>query len=125
MNQYLDQRLRPYANYYQDNWSELLPLIDYAQLILPHSSIGMLPYELLNGRLPRTSFDWNMPEAATVQEQISQEKARQLATRMYQTIKKGKELMAKAQTKKEKDVNGNRRAVDFTVGDEVYVSTKN
>jgi hypothetical protein len=85
----------------------------------------MLPYELLNGRLPRTSFDWNMPEAATVQEQISQEKARQLATRMYQTIKKGKELMAKAQTKKEKDVNGNRRAVDFTVGDEVYVSTKN
>jgi hypothetical protein len=31
MNQYLDQRLRPYVNYYQDNWSELLPLMDYAQ----------------------------------------------------------------------------------------------
>ena len=27
MNQYLDQRLRPYVNYYQDNWSSMLPLI--------------------------------------------------------------------------------------------------
>ncbi len=30
MNQYLDQRLRPFVNYYQDNWSEMLPMIDYA-----------------------------------------------------------------------------------------------
>jgi hypothetical protein len=44
---------------------------------------------------------------------------------MHQTIEKGKELMAKAQAKKEKDVNAHRRAVDFTVGDKVYVSTKN
>jgi len=35
MNQYLDQRLRPFVNYYQDNWSELLPMMDYAQLTLP------------------------------------------------------------------------------------------
>jgi transposase InsO family protein len=125
MNQYLDQRLRPFANYYQDNWSELLPLMDYAQLILPHSSIGMSPYELLNGRLPRTSFDWNTPVAATVQEQLSQERARQLATRMHQTIKKGRELMARAQSKKETDVNRHRREIDFAVGDQVYVSTKN
>jgi hypothetical protein len=82
-------------------------------------------YELLNGRPPRTSFDWNTPETATVQEQLSQEKARQLATRMHQTIEKGKELMAKAQAKKEKNVNTKRRTIDFTVGDEVYVSTKN
>ena len=30
MNQYLDQRLRPFVNYYQDNWSEMLPMMDYA-----------------------------------------------------------------------------------------------
>jgi hypothetical protein len=33
--------------------------------------------------------------------------------------------MAKAQAKKEKDVNTQRRAIDFTVGDNVYFSTKN
>lgn len=30
MNQYLDQRLRPFCNHYQDNWSDLLPAMDYA-----------------------------------------------------------------------------------------------
>ena len=58
MNQYLDQRLQPFLDYYQDNWSGLLPIMDYAQLTLPHSSLGMIClYELLNGYLPRTSFD--------------------------------------------------------------------
>src|SRR3979411_193162 len=65
MNQYLTQRLRPFVNYYQDNWSDLLPMMDYAQLTLPHSSIGMSPFELLYGRLPRTSFDWNIPKASS------------------------------------------------------------
>ena len=36
MNQYIDQRLRPYFNYYQDNWAQMLPAIDNAQLTLPH-----------------------------------------------------------------------------------------
>src|SRR6266536_3361180 len=88
MNQYLDQRLRPFVNYYQDNWSEMLPMMDYAQLTLPHSSIGMAPYELIHGRLPRTSFDWNTPTATTVQERLSQEKARQVATRMQSSSRK-------------------------------------
>jgi hypothetical protein len=32
-------------------------------------------YELLNKRLPQTSFDWNTSVIAIVLEQISQEKA--------------------------------------------------
>ena len=35
MNQWIDQRLRPFINYYQDNWSELIPIMDYAQATLP------------------------------------------------------------------------------------------
>jgi hypothetical protein len=125
MNQYLDQRLRPFVNYYQDNWSELLPLIDHAQLTLPHSSIGMAPYELLQGRPPHTSFDWNTPKATTVQERLSQDKARATAERMKDALAKGKELMVKAQAKKEKDVNTHRRPIDFKAKDMVWVSTKN
>ena len=30
MNKYIDQRLRPFVSYYQDNWSELLSIIDRA-----------------------------------------------------------------------------------------------
>ena len=43
VNQYLDQRLRPFINYFQDNWAELLFLIDYAQATLPHDFTGFAP----------------------------------------------------------------------------------
>ena len=58
MNQYLDQRLQPFLDYYQDNWSGLLLIMDYAQLTLLYSSLGMIYlYELLNGYLSQISFD--------------------------------------------------------------------
>ncbi len=38
LNQYIDQRLRPFVNHFQDNWSDLLPAMDFAQAILPHES---------------------------------------------------------------------------------------
>jgi transposase InsO family protein len=125
MNQYMDQRLRPFINHYQDNWSELLPMLDYAQFTLPHSSIGMSGYELVNGYLPRTSFDWNTPKSTTAKEQLSQEEARIMATRMHQAIEVGRENMALAQAKKENDVNARRRAIDFGVKDHVFVTTRN
>jgi transposase InsO family protein len=30
INQYIDQRLRPFVNYYQDDWTEFLLIINYA-----------------------------------------------------------------------------------------------
>ena len=85
----------------------------------------MAPYELIHGRLPQTSFDWNTLTATTVQERLSQEKACQIATCMQEACTLGRELMAKAQAKKEADVNAHRRPIDFAVKDKVYVSTKN
>ena len=57
MNQYIDQRLRPFVSHYQDNWSELIPMMDYAQLTLYHESIRMSPFELLKGFKPRITWD--------------------------------------------------------------------
>ncbi len=109
----MDQRLWPFVNYYQDNWSELLPLINHVQLILPHSSIGIAPYELLYRRLLCTSFDWNTPKATLVQEKLSQDKARAIAERIRDALAKGKELMSKAQAKKENDINLYCQLIDF------------
>ena len=49
MNKYITHRLRPFIQYYQDNWSDLLPAMDNAQLKLPHDSIGMSPFQLSRG----------------------------------------------------------------------------
>ena len=126
MNQYLDQRLRPFVNYYQDNWSELLPIMDYAQLTLPHDSIGMSPFELLYGYSPRTSFDWDRPEGpTTVRERLSYDEAQRTVRTLQEAWETARTIMKKAQDKKEKDTNPHRRVVDFKEGDKVWVSTKN
>jgi transposase InsO family protein len=125
MNQYLDQRLRPFVNYYQDNWSELLPIMDYAQLTLPHDSIGMSPFELLNAYPPRTSFDWQTPTATTARERLSQEEAQEVVRTLQSAWETARTIMKQAQDKKRRDVDPHRRKIDFKIGDKVWVSTKN
>src|SRR5271156_8471 len=121
MNQYIDQRLRPFVLYYQDNWSEMLPMIDYAQLTLPHDSIGMSPFQLLYGYEPRTSYDWKRATPPTsIQEEMNHGLAQEFAKRMHEGWEKAKEMMAKAQAKKENDANAHRRDVDFAPGDKVW-----
>src|SRR5271156_2516297 len=126
VNQYLDQRLRPFVNYFQDNWSELLPMMDYAGATLPHSSTGFSSIELEMGYLPRTSFDWDRPTGPqTVREELSQEEAQQYVKRLEQAWKTARENIKKAQEAMEKQANKHRREPDFGVGDSVWVSTKN
>jgi len=125
LNQYIDQRLRPFINYYQDNWSELLPMIDHAQRTLPHASIGMTPFEVVHGYPPRTTFDWNTPVTATVNEKLSREQAVRHVKHLQSVWEKAKEIMGQAQETMARNANSRRRAIDFEVGDKVWVSTKN
>jgi transposase InsO family protein len=57
-NQYMAQRLRPFINYYQDNWSELLAMTDLAAAALPQSTTKLSPFFIERGCEPRMSFDW-------------------------------------------------------------------
>lgn len=125
MNKYIDQRLRPFVTYYQDNWSELLPLMDRVQMTLPHASIGMTPYQLLFGSEPRQSWDWKTPKPRTQIDKINHKDALDLATRMHTAWKLAKENMERAQDRMRTVVNAHRRPVDWEVGDYVYLSTKN
>jgi transposase InsO family protein len=87
MNQWIDQRLRPYVNYYQDNWSELLPMMDYTQAMLPQDSTTLPPIQIELGYVPRTSFDWKRlatDEPLSVRRKLSQEEAVQFSKRMHQ-----------------------------------------
>lgn len=125
MNKYIDQRLRPFVNYYQDNWSELIPLIDRAQVSLPHASIGMSPYRLLHGLDPRTSWDWDTPKASTPLEKLNRDDARVISERMKKGWEVAKGNMHDAQIRMSNSTNRHRRAIDWEVGNEVYLSTKN
>jgi hypothetical protein len=44
VNQTLEQYLRVYCNYQQDNWSELLPLAEFAYNNAPSATTGLSPF---------------------------------------------------------------------------------
>ena len=74
-------------NYYQDDWSEFLPIMDYAQLTLPHDSLGGIsPFEVVHGYTPRTTWDWktDLPDSATPTEKINADDARKYAARHHE-----------------------------------------
>jgi hypothetical protein len=126
MNQYIDQRLRPFVNYYQDNWSELLPMMDYAQATLPHESIGLAPFQVEFGYEPRTSFDWKQPTKPTnARERLNRDEAQQFARRMHSAWETARTNMAKAQGTQKKNADRKRAPVTFAVGDTVWLTTRN
>src|SRR3979490_470369 len=43
-NQTLEQYLRVYCNYQQDNWASLLPLAEFAYNNAPSATTGILPF---------------------------------------------------------------------------------
>lgn len=57
-NQIIEQRLRPFVNHYQDDWSEKLPMMDFAGALLVSESTETSPFLIDSGYTPRTSFDW-------------------------------------------------------------------
>jgi transposase InsO family protein len=125
-NQYLDQRLRPFVSYFQDDWSELLPIMDYTQATLPHDSTGYAPIQLEMGYLPRTSFDWTQPDPySSVREKLSTEEAREYVKRMESVCTTAQANIRKTQEVMQGQANRHRREPDFGPKDKVWITTKN
>jgi hypothetical protein len=126
VNQYIDQRLRPFINHFQDNWSDLLPAMDFAQATLKHESTGFSPYELELGFPPRLHFNWEerTREAPSPTEQMTREQAQQYAQRNHQVIQMARQNLKASQRQMATQANKTRREPDFTVGDSVYVTRK-
>src|SRR5213079_1188157 len=57
MNQTVEQYLRIYCNYHQDNWSELLSLAEFSYNNTQHTSIGCSPFYANYGYNPRFEVD--------------------------------------------------------------------
>ena len=55
MNQTLEQYLRTYCNYQQDNWSDLLPLAEFAYNNAPNATTGVTPFFANKGYHPNLS----------------------------------------------------------------------
>jgi len=122
-NQYLQQRLRPYVNFAMDDWSEYLPIIDFAAASLPQESTGMSPFEIEKGYAPRMSFDW-APPTPPRSYTLNEKEARAWVQRLERIWDHARNNIAEAQGRQQRQANKRRREIDFGVGDHVYVSNE-
>jgi transposase InsO family protein len=122
-NEYMQQRLRPFVDHYQDNWSELLPIIDFAGAALPQRSTGVSPFYVDNGYEPRISFDWHNATAPR-ELNLNRRQAQHWVKDLQKAWNVAKEGIEEAQEQQRAQANKHRREEDFGVGDYVMVTTK-
>jgi hypothetical protein len=118
-NKTLEQMLRAYVNLHQNDWDDLLPMMEFAINDTRQASTGFSPFFLNNGRHPITpSSLLRVPESKvpSVQDFLDSHAA---------ALAKAKEALKAAQERQRAHANRHRRPEQFQVGDMVYLSTKN
>lgn len=130
MNEYINQRLRPFVSHQQDNWAAGLPALDAVQGSLLHESLGGLsPHEVTSGHPMPMPFDWqsrtNLADAnLTMKERLTREEAQKAASTIQSYVEVARKVIAKAQERQARQANKHRREPDFGVGDHVFIVKK-
>ena len=118
MNQTLEQYLRVYCNYQQDNWAELLPLAEFAYNNAPNATTGISPFFANKGYHPNISVH---PER-----DLASSRAREFAVDLDELHQELRNTISEAQ--KRYSTSADRRRLpppDFKVGDKVFVKAQN
>ena len=116
-NQTLEQYLRIYCLYQQDNWLQLLPLAEFAYNNAPNASTGITPFFAIKGYHPNMSIYPNRDIASI--------KARELAVNLAELHTALKEEIAIAQKHYKESADRHRiPSLTWKIGDRVLLSSK-
>ena len=111
MNQTLEQYLRIYCNYEQDNWVNLLPLAEFAYNNSHQPSIDCSPFYANYGYHPTFSINLRFPVSAPA--------AKALADSLHSTHERLIENVKSAQHHQARYHDAKHKPVEFNVGDKV------
>jgi hypothetical protein len=123
MNQFIQTKLRPFVNYFQNDWSALLLCLNFAYVIQPYESTSLSPSEVELGYLPRMLFDWQARTRtkAIFRDRLSHIQAQTFAKRRAKAVAFARAFLRQAQQKYEKQANRFRKPIDWQIGNKVYV----
>ena len=118
VNQTLEQYLRCFINYQQDDWITLLPLAEFTYNNTTHASTGHTPFFANYGRHP--AFDPRIPTETQVPQ------AEDRITTLERTLEQLKQHLQRAKEKYKYYADQDRRpGPKFQVGDQVWLLSKN
>ncbi|OAQ57620.2 retrovirus polyprotein [Pochonia chlamydosporia 170] len=127
-NSFLEQYLRQYVSFAQDDWDEWLPLAEFAARNVVSDSTGMSPFFANTGYHPRMSFGPPrvVPKQAPKDVADRCKEGNNFVTKMQEITDLLRTNLLSAQASQEKFANANRSpAPAYRVGDMVLLSTRN
>jgi len=117
VNQELEQYLRMFINYRQEQWPDWLGMAEFAYNNKVYSSTKTLPFKANYGQNPRIGFE--------IRKKGKYKGAEKFATKMKEIQEEAKAVLGKAQEEMKKYIDRKRAEVDkYKVGDLVMLSTK-
>jgi RNase H-like domain found in reverse transcriptase/Integrase zinc binding domain/Chromo (CHRromatin Organisation MOdifier) domain len=118
-NQSLEQYLRIYTNYNQDNWADWLPTAQYMHNSWPNITTGKTPYELLMGHTPSLP---NQPVTTTVPSlEDRQTTLKHVREQAQRSIRAAQNTVKRLGERKK----GQRHYHPFKDGEKVWLEEKN
>jgi len=110
--------LRSFCNDHQDDWDDILPMLELGFNTAVQASTQRSPYELLYGQQPRTPLDVALdPLLSRVPA------AKERADRLREGFEFARGKLMQAQQRQARNADRHRRLVQLAVGDEVLLST--
>lgn len=117
-NRTLEDMLRAYVNYTQDNWDEKLLALEVAVNNSTQESTGFTPFFLNSGQHPHLPL-------SMITDTTDNEMAQTMLRNLRNNLVVAKQYLLAAQEKQARDANTSRREHSFAVGDQVMLSTEN
>ncbi len=120
VNQEIEKYLRIFVNYRQDNWTDWLPLAEFAHNNWVHSTTGKSPFMILYGCNPRL-----IPDASNYYS-ISNPAAEEFMTMMSDIHQETRNALQKAVTNMKRQYDKRKTSShDYQVGDKVWLDSTN
>jgi hypothetical protein len=119
-NRTLEEMLRSFTNWAQDDWDEHLPALELASNNAVQASTGYTPFFLNSGQEVRLPIDGAVEALRDSPNPEAAERVRLL----HVALEQAKKEILKAQERQRKYADQHRREVTFKAGDRVLLSTE-